>query len=151
MINSKGIATVFIKRAHSDSYFYKFLFWKRHSRDQSPIFFVVVALRRLQPLENRRENRRPSSQDRLFVSFPGIRVLWDRILGYGPEKGLLLLPILAASIFIFRTRSLMGAANLQDVKDCLGDPSRIKVVPLLTFFFLQEVGEGHGRGESPGA
>jgi hypothetical protein len=72
-------------------------------------------------------------------------------LGYGPEKGLLLLPILAASIFIFRTRSLMGAANLQDVKDCLGDPSRIKVVPLLTFFFLQEVGEGHRRGESPGA
>ena len=45
----------------------------------------------------------------------------------------------------------MGASSLQDVKDCLGDPSRIKVVPLLTFFFLQEDKTGAGDDEPENA
>ena len=70
-----------------------------------------------------------------YLQVDQVLQLWDRILGFGPEHGLLLLPILAASIFIFRSKTLMNASDIQDVKDILGDPSRLKVAVLLQHFF----------------
>ena len=62
-------------------------------------------------------------------------LLWDRILAHGRD-GLLLLPILAASIFVYRSHALMTARDVQDVKDILGDPSELLIVPLLQHFLF---------------
>jgi hypothetical protein len=70
-----------------------------------------------------------------YLQVDQVLQLWDRILGFGPDNGLLLLPILAVSIFIFRSKTLMNAIDIQDVKDILGDPSRLKVSVLLQHFF----------------
>ena len=70
-----------------------------------------------------------------YLQVDQVLQLWDRMLGFGPENGLMLLPILAASIFVFRSKTLMAASDIQDVKDILGDPSRLKVAVLLQHFF----------------
>ena len=70
-----------------------------------------------------------------YLQIDQVLQLWDRMLGYGPTNGLMLLPILAASIFVFRSKTLMGTSDIQDVKDILGDPSRLKVAVLLQHFF----------------
>ena len=62
-------------------------------------------------------------------------LLWDRIIAQGND-GLLLLPILAAAIFVYRSHALMKARDVQDVKDILGDPSQLLVVPLLQHFLF---------------
>ena len=62
-------------------------------------------------------------------------LLWDRVLAHGRD-GLMLLPTLAASIFVYRSHALMKARDVQDVKDILGDPSQLLIVPLLQHFLF---------------
>ena len=40
-------------------------------------------------------------------------LLWDRVFGFG---GLELLPVLAASIFVFRSEALLAAKTADDVE-----------------------------------
>ena len=46
-----------------------------------------------------------------------VLLLWDRILAWG-DRGLLLLPVVAAAIFVFRSHSLMNTLSVQDVQVC---------------------------------
>ena len=41
-----------------------------------------------------------------------VLLLWDRILGFDT---LTILPVVAAAIFVFRSRSLLAAADAQEV------------------------------------
>ena len=69
-----------------------------------------------------------------YLPVDQILCLWDRVLAFGPQHGLMLLPVLAAAIFVFRSTTLMSASDIQDVKDILGDPTRLKVAVLLQHF-----------------
>jgi hypothetical protein len=60
-------------------------------------------------------------------------LLWDRIIGF---DSLELLPALAAAIFAFRRRTLMAAADRQEVTEILAQPGRLQVIPLLQFFLF---------------
>ncbi|GMH89203.1 hypothetical protein TrST_g12976 [Triparma strigata] len=57
-------------------------------------------------------------------------LLWDRLVGY---DDLLLLPVLSAAIFTFRSETLMCTSSAQEVKDILDNNSgrRLKVMPIL--------------------
>jgi hypothetical protein len=68
-----------------------------------------------------------------YLEVDQVLLLWDRMLGY---DNLMLLPALAAAIFVFRSQSLLKATDLQAVQDILGDGSRLKVVPLLQYFLF---------------
>jgi hypothetical protein len=70
-----------------------------------------------------------------YLQSDQLLLLWDRILAQGKD-GLLLLPVLAASIFVYRSHNLMKTRDVQDVKDILGDPSQLLVVPLLQHFLF---------------
>jgi len=50
-----------------------------------------------------------------YLEADQILLLWDRVLGFG-SNGLFLLPILANALFIFRSRALMKARNLEQVR-----------------------------------
>lgn len=66
--------------------------------------------------------------------------LWDRLLGFDSP---VLVPILAAAIFAFRARLVLGARRLEEVQLLFADISCIKVVPLLqAFLFGDELGSG---------
>ena len=82
----------------------------------------------------------------LSVAFPWIHLafsgylhteqtllLWDRVVGF---DSLDLLPALAAAIFAFRSRTLMAAADPEEVTEILADPGRLQVIPLLQFFLF---------------
>lgn len=69
-----------------------------------------------------------------FVSLLDVEqvlLLWDRILGF---DSLLLLPVLAAAIFLFRSEQLLAATTADDVNDMFADCSLLPVVPLLQHF-----------------
>ena len=70
-----------------------------------------------------------------YLQCDQLLLLWDRILAQGKD-GLMLLPVLAASIFVYRSHNLMKTRDVQDVKDILGDPSQLLVVPLLQHFLF---------------
>lgn len=73
-----------------------------------------------------------------YLQIDQILLLWDRIFAHGSSGGgLFLLPVLAASIFVFRSNALMKATDVQDVKDILGDPSKLQIVPLLQHFLFE--------------
>ena len=60
-------------------------------------------------------------------------LLWDRVIGFDRLE---LLPILAASIFLYRAASLVQCRTADDVRDVFSDPSKIKVIPLLQHFLF---------------
>eukprot|EP00762_Andalucia_godoyi_P000259 ANDGO_03098.mRNA.1 hypothetical protein SPRG_03265 len=64
--------------------------------------------------------------DQLFL-------LWDRILGF---DSLYVIPVLAAAIFAFRSKPLLAAQCVEDVRDIMRDNSRIRVVSLLQQFLF---------------
>ena len=66
--------------------------------------------------------------------------LWDRILGFDT---LLLLPCLAASIFIFRCDFLMETHTPSLVLDSFQDLSRLQVIPLLQSFLFGDTSHNH--------
>jgi len=71
-----------------------------------------------------------------YLEIDQVLILWDRIIGY---DSLEVLPVLAASIFLFRSANLMEAEDEEAVLAVFEDASRIKVVPLLQhFFFLRD-------------
>lgn len=70
-----------------------------------------------------------------YLDVEEIFVLWDRIIAY---NNLDLLPILAVSIVMFRSETLLTyAKNSSDVIDIFRDGSRIKVIPLLQTILFQ--------------
>lgn len=62
-----------------------------------------------------------------------VLLLWDRLLAY---DDLLLLPILATAIVLYRAQSLLHARDLEEVYDILSDGSRLKIIPLLQHFLF---------------
>lgn len=71
-----------------------------------------------------------------YLEIDQVLSLWDRIIGY---DSLEVLPVLAVSIFLFRSSALLEAENEDAVHEVFEDASRLKVVPLLQhFLFLRE-------------
>lgn len=64
-----------------------------------------------------------------------VLLLWDRLLGF---EDLSLLSVLAAAIFVYRSEKLLGAANLDEVKDIFADGAALQIVPLLQTFLWPE-------------
>ena len=62
-----------------------------------------------------------------------IYMLWDRILGF---ETLEILPIFAASIFVFRANLILNCQNQDEFEELFNDLSNIKVVPLLQHFLF---------------
>mmetsp|Transcript_15878 Transcript_15878/g.24447 ORF Transcript_15878/g.24447 Transcript_15878/m.24447 type:complete len:80 (-) Transcript_15878:83-322(-) len=62
-----------------------------------------------------------------------IFLLWDRILGF---ESLEILPIFAASIFVFRANLILNCQNQDEYEELFNDLSNIKVVPLLQHFLF---------------
>ena len=64
-----------------------------------------------------------------------VLLLWDRLLGF---EDLSLLSVLAAAIFVYRSEKMLGAANLDEVKDIFADGAALQIVPLLQTFLWPE-------------
>lgn len=62
-----------------------------------------------------------------------IYLLWDRILGF---ESLEILPIFAASIFVFRANLILNCSSLDEFEELFIDLSQIKVVPLIQHFLF---------------
>eukprot|EP01029_Cantina_marsupialis_P021864 TRINITY_DN5296_c0_g1_i1.p1 TRINITY_DN5296_c0_g1~~TRINITY_DN5296_c0_g1_i1.p1 ORF type:complete len:504 (-),score=97.79 TRINITY_DN5296_c0_g1_i1:132-1643(-) len=61
--------------------------------------------------------------------------LWDRILGF---DSLLLIPVLAAAIFVYRSPTLKACKSEQEVKDCMDHLCQLNVVCLLQHFLFSD-------------
>eukprot|EP00622_Pseudochattonella_farcimen_P003237 FR738365.1.p1 GENE.FR738365.1~~FR738365.1.p1 ORF type:complete len:254 (+),score=7.31 FR738365.1:2-763(+) len=59
--------------------------------------------------------------------------LWDRVLGY---DDMLLLPILATAIFLFRSQTIMLTNDKEHITEIFADGSELKVAPLLQHFLF---------------
>jgi len=57
-----------------------------------------------------------------------IFLLWDRIIGF---ESLEILPIFAASFFVFRANLILNCQNNEEYDELFNDMSMIKVMPLL--------------------
>ena len=57
-----------------------------------------------------------------------VLLLWDRVLGF---DSLELLPLLAASVFVFRKAELCAAQSMEEVEGLLEEFGNLRVVPLL--------------------
>lgn len=62
-----------------------------------------------------------------------IYLLWDRIIGF---ESLEILPIFAASVFVFRANLILNCQNQEEYDELFNDMSMIKVVPLLQHFLF---------------
>ena len=60
-------------------------------------------------------------------------MLWDRILGF---ESLEILPIFAASIFVFRANLILNCSSVEEFDELFIDLSQIKVVPLMQHFLF---------------
>eukprot|EP00474_Spongospora_subterranea_P011563 CRZ12021.1 hypothetical protein [Spongospora subterranea] len=75
----------------------------------------------------------------LFTAFSGylavdqVLILWDRILAY---DSLELLSVLAAAIFVFRSKSVMNASSGDEIRDIFEDGAHFRVLPLLQHFLF---------------
>jgi len=75
----------------------------------------------------------------LFTAFSNylnpeqVLILWDRVVAY---DSLLIIPVLAAAIFAFRTKNLESAENEQDIQDIFDDGKKLRVIPLLQHFLF---------------
>lgn len=59
--------------------------------------------------------------------------MYDRILGF---ESLEILPIMAASIFVFRANLILNCQNADEYDELFVDLSMVKVVPLLQHFLF---------------
>mmetsp|Transcript_16695 Transcript_16695/g.54358 ORF Transcript_16695/g.54358 Transcript_16695/m.54358 type:complete len:149 (-) Transcript_16695:79-525(-) len=74
-----------------------------------------------------------------------VLLLWDRVIGFDTN---LVLPVLAAAIFLFRSEQLMTAQTPDDVHDMFSDCSTLAVVPLLQLFLWPCAPPAPGAGAS---
>ncbi|KAI8919069.1 hypothetical protein DFJ77DRAFT_261663 [Powellomyces hirtus] len=66
-----------------------------------------------------------------------VLLLWDRVLGYGPDgDGLALFAVAAAALFAFREDVLWAARSTRDVEAAFADLGGIEIVPLLQNFIF---------------
>ena len=71
-----------------------------------------------------------------YLEIDQVLILWDRIIGYDTLE---ILPMLACSIFLFRSAALQEGYTEEGVHEVFEDASKLKVVPLLQqFLFLRE-------------
>nr|XP_002119373.1 TBC1 domain family member 19 [Ciona intestinalis] len=63
-----------------------------------------------------------------YLATEQLLLLWDRIIGYG---SLLILPLLAVAIFLFRQSNLLLITSASGVEGSLADITTLHVVPLL--------------------
>lgn len=64
-----------------------------------------------------------------------VLLLWDRLLAH---QSLQLLPVLAAAIFTWRSRSIMAARSADEVHQLMRQLANLKVVPLLQHFLFHD-------------
>lgn len=64
-----------------------------------------------------------------------VLLLWDRLLAH---QSLQLLPVLAAAIFTWRSRSIMAARSADEVHELMRQLANLKIVPLLQHFLFNE-------------
>jgi len=65
---------------------------------------------------------------------PGeVLVLWDRVLGF---DDLMLLPVLAAAVLLYRSRLAMECETAEELKEVFRDGGELKVAPLLQHFLF---------------
>ena len=75
----------------------------------------------------------------IFYAFVGyleidqIYLIWDRILGF---ESLEILPIFAASIFVFRANLILNCSSVDEYDELFIDLSQVKVVPLIQHFLF---------------
>lgn len=68
-----------------------------------------------------------------------VLILWDRIVGFNSTE---LIAVLAAAIFVFRSRLLLNAHTAQDVETVFSDISHLQTIPLLQgFLFASDLGD----------
>lgn len=60
-------------------------------------------------------------------------LIFDRIIGF---ESLEILPILAASIFVFRANMILNTNTQEDYDELFYDMSQIKVIPLIQHFLF---------------
>eukprot|EP01059_Diplonema_ambulator_P002537 TRINITY_DN12161_c0_g1_i1.p1 TRINITY_DN12161_c0_g1~~TRINITY_DN12161_c0_g1_i1.p1 ORF type:complete len:540 (+),score=219.12 TRINITY_DN12161_c0_g1_i1:51-1670(+) len=75
----------------------------------------------------------------MFTAFSGylevdqVLYLWDRIIAYDTLQ---LLPLAAASIFLWRGRAILQCETAQEVRDLFTDFSKLQIIPLLQYFLF---------------
>ncbi|KAJ1456701.1 hypothetical protein M885DRAFT_439393, partial [Pelagophyceae sp. CCMP2097] len=62
-----------------------------------------------------------------------VLLLWDRLLGFDDLR---LLPVLAAAIFVYRSKTLLTATTPDEAKEMFADGSTLDVAPLLQHFLF---------------
>jgi hypothetical protein len=67
------------------------------------------------------------------LTVESLLLLWDRIIGF---DSLLLLPALAASIFKYRARALLGAGSKEELRELLRHTAQLNPVALLQAFLF---------------
>lgn len=68
-----------------------------------------------------------------YLDIDQIYLVWDRILGF---ESLEILPIFAASIFVFRANLILNCSSLDEYDELFIDLSQVKVVPLIQHFLF---------------
>ncbi|KAG2373858.1 hypothetical protein C9374_011743 [Naegleria lovaniensis] len=100
-------------------------------QDKDPQLFYHLLQLKIQPLE--------IAFNWIFHAFAGylavdqLLLLWDRILGF---SNLYILPILAVSIFLFRSKYLLKVTSKQEILDIFSDFTVVQVIPLLQMFLF---------------
>ena len=68
-----------------------------------------------------------------YIEVDQIYLIFDRIIGF---ESLEILPILAASIFVFRANMILNVQSQDEFDELFFDMSQIKVMPLIQHFLF---------------
>ena len=100
-------------------------------QDKDPQLFYHLLHLKIQPLD--------IAFNWIFHAFSGflavdqLLLLWDRIIGF---SNLYIIPVLAVSIFLFRSKYLLKVTSRQEIFDIFSDFTVIQVIPLLQLFLF---------------
>lgn len=61
--------------------------------------------------------------------------LWDRVIAY---DSLLPIPVLAAAVFVFRSKAILDSSSQDMINEVFEDLTRIRVVPLMQWFLFRD-------------
>jgi len=100
-------------------------------QDKDPQLFYHLLHLKIRPLD--------IAFNWIFYAFSGylqvdqLLLLWDRILGF---SSLYIIPVLAVSIFLFRSKYLLKVTSRQEIFDIFSDFTVVQVIPLLQLFLF---------------